>query len=105
MISTRCQRGFKGIQNDDERPTTTTASCPLSSLIDLICEKRQKLDDVPLNTSLVITGSHPVPVEVKSKALFQKIDLKKTHEEENVILPQQVVSLADMGCNIINIIM
>ena len=29
-ILTRCQRGFKGIQTDDERSTTATASCPLS---------------------------------------------------------------------------
>ena len=43
-------------------------------------------------------------MEVKSKALFQKIDLKTTHEEEDVILPQQVVALADTGFNIINII-
>ena len=41
-------------------------------------------------------------MEVKSKALFQKIDLKTTHEEEDVILPQKVVALADMGRNIIN---
>ena len=30
MILNRSQRGFKGIQTDDERPTTATASCPLS---------------------------------------------------------------------------
>ncbi len=29
ILTTRCQRGFKGIQTDDERPTTATASCPL----------------------------------------------------------------------------
>ena len=45
-------------------------------LIDLMCEELQKLDDVPLNTRLVITGRYPVPMEVKSKALFQKNDLK-----------------------------
>ena len=73
-------------------------------LIDLMCEELQKLDYVPLNTSLIITGRYPVPMDVKSKALFQKIDLKTTHEEEDVILPQQVVALADMECNIINII-
>ena len=40
-------------------------------LIELMCEELQKLDDVPLNTSLVITVRYPVPMEVKSKALFQ----------------------------------
>ncbi len=70
-------------------------------LIDLICEELQQLDDVPLNTSLVITGRSPVPMEVRSDALVQQFDLKTTHEEADVIIPQQVVALADMGCETI----
>ena len=73
-------------------------------LIDLICEGPQKLDDVPLNTSFVITGRYPVPMEVKSKALVQRIDLKTIHEEADIIIHQRVVALAGMGCNIINVI-
>ena len=73
-------------------------------LIDLICEELQQLDDVPLNTSLVITGRSPVPMEVRSDALVQRFDLKTTQEEADVIIPQQVVVLADMGCKTINVI-
>ena len=73
-------------------------------LIDLICDELQQLDDVPLNTSLVITGRYPVPMEVRSDALFQRFDLKTTHEEADVIIPQQVVALADMACKTINVI-
>ena len=37
-------------------------------LIDLICEKLQKLDDDRLKTSLVFTGRYPVLMKVRSKA-------------------------------------
>ena len=63
-------------------------------LIDLVCEELQQL--VPLKTSLVITGRSPVPMEVRSDAFVQRFDLKTTHEEADVIIPQQVVALADM---------
>ena len=43
-------------------------------LIDLICEELQQLDDVPLNTSLVIKERTPVPMEVRSDALVQRFD-------------------------------
>ena len=39
-------------------------------------------------------------MEVRTK----RIDLKTTHEEADVINPQQVVALADMGCTLINVI-
>ena len=73
-------------------------------LIDLICEELQQLDDVPLNTSMVITWRSPIPMEVRSDALVQRFDLKTTHEEAYVIIPQRVVALADMGCKTINVI-
>ena len=72
-------------------------------LIDLICEELQQLDDVPLNTSIVITGIYPVPMEVRSDPLVQRFDLKTTHEEADVIIPQQVVALAHIECKTINV--
>ena len=72
-------------------------------LIDLICEELQQLDDVPLNTSLGITGRSPVPMEVRSDALVQRFDLKTTHEGTGVTIPLQVVALADMGCKTIKV--
>ena len=43
-------------------------------------------------------------MEVRSDVLVQRFDLKTTHEEADVIIPQQVVALADMGCKTINVI-
>ena len=43
-------------------------------------------------------------MEVRSDALVQRFDLKTTHEEADVIIPQQVVALVDMGCKTINVI-
>ncbi len=43
-------------------------------------------------------------MEVRSDALVQRFDLKTTHEEADLIIPQQVVALADMGCKTINVI-
>ena len=43
-------------------------------------------------------------MEVRSDALVQRFDLKTTHEEADVIIPQQVVALADMGCKTIIVI-
>ena len=75
-------------------------------LIDLLCEELQQIADMPLNTSLVITGRSPVPMEVRlrSDSLVQRFDLKTTHDEADVIIPQQVVALADMRCKTINVI-
>ena len=43
-------------------------------------------------------------MEVRSDALVQRFDLKTTHEEAAVIISQQVMALADMGCKTINVI-
>ena len=102
--ATRCQRACEAA-----REFKLTMNAPLSQqqvvlsvtknkvqLIDLICETLQQLDDVPLNTSLVITGRSHAAMEVRSDALVQRFDLKTAHEEADVIIPQQVVALADM---------
>ena len=110
--ATRCQRACEAAK---EYKLTMNAPLPQQQvvlsvtknkvhLIDLICEELQQLDDVPLNTTLVITGRSLVPMEVRSDALVQRFDLKTTHEEADVIIPQQVVALADMGCKTINVI-
>ena len=78
-------RGFKGIQTDNERSTTATASCPLIyeeqalAILDLLCGHLRTLDDVRRNTSLVIKGIYPVPMEVRDKVLVQIIDLNTIH--------------------------
>ena len=110
--ATRCQRACEAAR---EYKLTMNAPLPQQQvvfsvtknkvqLIDVICEELQQLDDVPLNTSLVITSRSPVPMAVRSDALVQRFDLKTTHEEADVIIPQQVVVLADIGCKTINVI-
>ena len=110
--ATRCQRACEAAR---EYKLTMNAPLPQQQvvlsvtknkvqLIDVICEELHQLDDVPLNTSLVITWISPVPMEVRSDTLVQRFDLKTTHEETDDILPQQVVALADMGCKTIHVI-
>ena len=110
--ATRCQRACEAAR---EYKLTMNGPLPQQQvvlsvtknklqLIELICEELQQLDDVPHNTSLVITWISPVPMEVICDALVQRFDLKTTHEEADVIIPQKVVALADMGCKTINII-
>ena len=110
--ATNCQRAC---ESSREYKLTMNAPLPQQQLvlsvtknkvqlIDLICEELQKRDDQHLTISLVISGRYPVPMEVRTKALVQRIDLKTTHEEADVIIPLQVVALADMGCKRINVI-
>ena len=80
--ATRCQRACEATR---EYKLTMNAPLPQQQvvlsvmknkvqLIDLICEELQQLDDVPLNTNLVIKERTPVPMEVRSDALVQRFD-------------------------------
>ena len=108
--ATRCQQSCEASR---EYKLTMNAPMPQQEVVknkiqlfDLICEELQKRDDVPLSTSLVITeGSNlrgVLPMVVRSDALVQIFGLKKKHEDTYVIIPHQVVALADVGCKTIN---
>ena len=43
-------------------------------------------------------------MEVRSDVLVQIFDLKTTHEDTYVVIPQQVLALADVVCKTINVI-
>ena len=43
---------------------------------------------------LVVTGSNPVPQEISMGLVIPRDDLKTSHEEADVIMPQQMVVLA-----------
>ena len=43
-------------------------------------------------------------MDVRSDELVQRFDLKTTHEEAYVIIPQHMVALTDIGCKTINVI-
>ena len=106
MSACEAAREYKLTMNDPlpQQQVVLSVTKNKVQLIDLVCEELLQLDDVPLNTSLVITGISPVPMEVRSEALVQRFDLKTTHEEADAIIPRQVVALADMGCKTINVI-
>ena len=80
-----------------------------TQLIDIICE--QLLDQVrdlqaagDIRHRLVVTGSACIPQEVNMGVLIQRRDLKTSHEEADVIIPQQVVSIANQEFNSISVI-
>ena len=65
-------------------------------LIDMICEQllvRVKLFQASNSTSyhrLVVTASQDIPKDVYMGTIIQSCDLKTSHEESDVIIPQQV---------------
>ena len=57
-----------------------------------------------LPNSFVVTGKTPIPTEVCSGLQILRSDLKTMHEEADVIIPNQVVYLAYLGCCRIKVI-
>ena len=56
------------------------------------------------NHKLLITGSSEVPQEIRSGVVVDRIDLKTTHEEADVIIPQQMVYAVSQGAKTIIVI-
>ena len=79
-------------------------------LIDMICEQlllRVKLLQVSNSTSyhrLVVTASQDIPKDVYMGTIIQRCDLKTSHEEADVIIPQQVVHIAAQGIRCISVV-
>ena len=70
-------------------------------LITIICKQLvenvqmlQLITDERIEHSLIHTASNPVPLEIKRGIVMQRDNMKTTHEEADVILPQQMVSAA-----------
>ena len=57
-----------------------------------------------LPNSLVVNGEMRIPTEVCNWLRVQRSDLKTTHEEADIIVPHQVVYLANIGCQSITVI-
>ena len=53
---------------------------------------------------LVVTGSTPDPQEISMGLVIPRDDLKASHEEADVIMPQQMVVLANQGSSSIEVI-
>ena len=81
-----------------------------AQLIDMICEqvKNEALstpaNKEEFNHKLLITGSSEVPQEICSGVVVDRIDLKTTHEEADVIIPQQMVYAVSQGAKTIIVI-
>ena len=76
----------------------------------MICEQiKNKALSIPANEEefnhkLLITGSSEVSQEICSGVVVDKIDLKTTHEEADVIIPQQMVYAISQGAKTIIVI-
>ena len=76
-------------------PVTQNKVQVIDGLIDAICahllENRHML---PVNKKLVVAGKYPVPFEIHNGTVTQRLDLRTTNEEADVVIVQQVVRLA-----------
>ena len=82
------------------QPVTLTGTRNKEQIIEfIVSELTKKVQDCKHPTSLLITGKSPVPVEIKSSSTVMCQDLQATHEEADVIIPQQVMHLIGCGCS------
>ena len=69
----------------------------------MICEQMKgKAMFIPSSVSgfkhtLLITGSNEVPQDISNGVLINRADLRTSHEEADVIIPQQVVNAGLTG--------
>ena len=80
-----------------------------AQLIDMICEQvKIKALSIPANKefnhNLLVIGSSEVPQEICSGVVVDRIDLKTTYEEADVIIPQQMVYAVSQGAKTIIVI-
>ena len=69
----------------------------------MICD--ELLPTVALNLpNSIVTGKTPIPKEVCSGLQILRPDLKTMHKDADVIIPNQVVYLANLGCCRIKVI-
>ena len=70
----------------------------------IVSELTKKVQGYKHPTSLIITGKSPVPVEIKGGSTVMRQDLQTTHEEADVIIPQQVLHLVGCRCSCIQVV-
>lgn len=90
--------------------TVLTVTENKTQLIDMIfAQVRDKALDLSQDTKafhnrLVITGSSDVPTEIHFGTTIDRVDLKTSHEEADVIIPQQVMYVAAEGASVIKVV-
>ena len=74
-------------------------------LVDVIVETMlaQKQQLASTNHKLVVTGRDPVQVEISHGMTICREDLRNAHEEANVIIIHQMLSIVESSTNDINI--
>ena len=76
-----------------------------TQLVDIIMEtllsQKQKLAST--NHKLVVTGRDPVPVEISHGMTINREDLRNAHEEADVIIIHQMLSIVESSTNDTNI--
>ena len=74
-------------------------------LVDVIVETllAQKQQLLSTNHKLVVTGRDPVPVEISHGMIILRYDLRNAHEEADVIIIHQMLSIVESSMNDINI--
>ena len=76
-----------------------------SQLIKLVCQHlRKQCDTFPADKKLVVTEQDPVPFEINKGMIIQRSDLRTTHEEADVIIIQQLLSVVGLGVKSVKII-
>ena len=75
-------------------------------LIHIICSYiKDHPDTLSTNTTkLILTGPDPTPLEISEDQISERLDLRTTHEEADVIMVQQMFLLASAGVSSIRII-
>jgi len=59
---------------------------------------------LPSTSKLVVTAPDAVPFEICNGVELQRVDLRTTHKEADVIIVQQVVKLAEDGVSSVKVI-
>ena len=85
---------------------TLTVTANKVQLIDILCEDfSKKVTKLPRNTpKLVITANDPVPIEVSSGTKRTRQELRKTHEEADVVIAQRIIQLASTRMKSISVV-
>ena len=80
------------------RSVSLTVTKNKTLLIDMISDELlSTVALLNLPNSFVVIGEAPIPIEVCSGSQILRPDLKTMHEKADVIIPNQVVHLANLG--------
>ena len=84
---------------------TPTVTDNKVQLIGILCQHlKDQCCTFPANGKLVVTSNDPVPFEINNGVIVQRVDMRTTHEEADIIIVQQVAKLAQSGNTSIKVV-